>query len=93
MQTTIDFGSHRVPLFWAGDIRAGVDVFAVANNLQSALIAVEMLLDEQGHRCLWYGPELIMEDGVFRVVLINDERHWHGWNKAERLEMVSRFRS
>lgn len=92
MEKVIDFGSHRVPLFWDGDLRPGVDVFAISDNMQSALIAVELLLDEQGLYHLWYGPEVIMEDGVFKATLVRCEKHWQGWQKFQRLDLVSRHR-
>lgn len=91
MKQVIDFGSHRVPLFWHGDLAAGTDIFAVAHNIASALIAVELLLDDHGLGQLWYGQEVIMEDGVFRVALTGNADHWQCWNRDQRLATVKRF--
>lgn len=91
MELVIDFGSHRVPLFWDGDLVAGIDIFAVACNFPSVLIAVELLLDDNGLHRLWYGPEVIMEDGVFRVRLTTNDKHWQWWNRSQRLETARKF--
>jgi len=90
MEKKIDLISHHVPLYWSGDLRAGAEIFAVATSLVSACIAVEMLLDEEGLRDLWYGQEVIMEDLVFKFVLEHNHTQWKGWQRVKRLALVSK---
>ena len=92
MERLIDLGSHRVTLYWHGDLGQDVEIFAVATNLYSACVAVELLLDELDLRSFWYGKEVIMEDGVFKVVLQEGTSHWDGWERVKRLAFVSRYR-
>jgi hypothetical protein len=93
MEKLIDLRSHRVPLYWQGNLHPGVEVFAIATSLVSACIAVELLLDEMDQRCLWYGKEVIAEDGVFKLVLVEGASFWSGWQRAKRLELASAYRS
>ena len=89
MEKKIDLLSHRVPLYWFEDLRPGAEVFAVATNLVSACIAVEMLLDQLSLYSFWYGKEVIMEDGVFKLVLVAEAAHWKDWERVKRLTLAS----
>lgn len=62
----------------------------MATSLVSACIAVEILLDEEGLRDLWYGQEVIMEASIFKFVLEHNQAHWKGWQKVKRLAFVSK---
>ncbi|WP_133177520.1 hypothetical protein [Chitinophaga parva] len=92
MEKKIDLISHRVALYWFEDLQPGAEVFAVATSLVSACIAVEMLLDQMGLRDLWYGQEVTIKDGIFKIVLESDATHWEGWQKVKRLALTSKYR-
>lgn len=91
MQGIINLDSCSVSIICPDQLGAGTEVFVIAANLVTALVGVELLLDQLELRQLWYQKEVIFEDGVFKATLEQNATHWLGWNSQERRALACKY--
>lgn len=90
MERVLKVGCHLVSVYHQYPLAADTEVFVLAENMSTAQITVELLLDEMGLHDLWYDKEIFSEDGIWRITIIAENAHWIGWSKYQQIALTNR---